>query len=98
MDVQRYVAELQSLRAVLLAAQAESEAQAAKMAEVRRKEKEKLPSLELFISLSDETNTLTLVSFFFIQLETANSKLVYQAKHLKRSLQEADEKLKAAGL
>jgi hypothetical protein len=36
MDVQRYVAELQALRTVLLAAQAEQEAQAAKMAEVRR--------------------------------------------------------------
>ncbi|KAG7667250.1 hypothetical protein Ndes2526B_g04244 [Nannochloris sp. 'desiccata'] len=64
MDVQRYIAELQALRTVLLAAQAEQEAQSANMAE----------------------------------LETSNSKLAYQVKHLKRSLQEADEKLKAAGV
>ena len=35
MDVQRYIAELQDLRTILLAAQAETEAQAARIAEVR---------------------------------------------------------------
>jgi hypothetical protein len=37
MDVQRYISELQDLRTILLTAQAEQEAQSAKMSEVRKK-------------------------------------------------------------
>ncbi|KAL4444106.1 hypothetical protein ABPG75_011843 [Micractinium tetrahymenae] len=58
-DTSRYVAELQALRAVLVAAKAEQEALEKRVAE----------------------------------LETENSKLKYQALHLKRAVVEADEKL-----
>ncbi|KAL4419426.1 hypothetical protein ABPG77_006353 [Micractinium sp. CCAP 211/92] len=60
-DTSRYVAELQALREVLVAAKAEQEALEKRVGE----------------------------------LETENSKLKYQALHLKRAVVEADEKLAA---
>lgn len=50
MDVQRYIAELQALRTVLLAAQAEQEAQSANMAEVKRKKACSLYFLILYLA------------------------------------------------
>ena len=63
LDVQRYIAELQSLKTVLLAAKSEQETLEARCTE----------------------------------LETANSKLAYQIKHLKQAVREGDARLAGEG-
>lgn len=57
--------------------------------------------ITIILCLSFHFFYITHLSFHMIfsnpmQLETSNLKLAYQAKHLKRSLQEADQKLKQA--
>lgn len=105
-DTSKYVAELLALKEVLLAARAEQETLEKRVQEVRAGPSYSRQARSTLACRNFSVGTLCAAPPLppdprarasRVQLESEKGKLQYQVLHLKRAVQEADERLAAAG-